>query len=300
MPPLKSKPAAATQATAPTTTAPAPAKKGPVDMSSHFRTSDEAELEGAVIVHGTPGAGKTFFAASASEFFPDDMNDLGQGKIRDLEDMLWISVDDGATAGFKAAKIRVRELDLRALMGEKGVPTALDMVRKLVSTQKFKYVVLDTISQLDKYLGGYYAQIHADNPNTFSLYRDILARHRRLHQDLSLLEGQKIYLAHSKALMEASQATADQKNRAKAAAMAGADAIQVDITGQARNLYLASASLVVYLAATVAPGTGKREIKRIAYPYGGAGFEGKTRHQHILEYQEEPHLRHIFEKIQRG
>lgn len=300
MPPLKSVPKSA-PATTPAPAAAVPAKKPPLDLSAVLRSSDDAELEGDIVIHGPPKHGKTFLAASASEFFPEDMDELGSGKKFELDDMLWVSFDDGATAGFRGAGLKVRELSFRPLLAQKPLPDALDLlaalVKKAFAAHPVKYIVGDTISMLDRMLVDYYATLHESSENTFAMWKDVLRRHMRFRAAMSAIPAEKIYNFHSKAQLEASQKTPDQRARADAAKLPGGEAITPDISGQARTAYIGNSSLELTIKCLVAPGKGKREVRRVVYPYGSGGFEGSNRYHHVLEYEEEPHLRHIFEKI---
>src|SRR5512140_2250656 len=86
---------------------PAPAVKAPTLL---LDSADETLVNPVIVIHGPYGAGKTTCAASASEFFPDELTTKrvgAKGKLVELEDMVWLAFDNGALDGFRERGLRV-------------------------------------------------------------------------------------------------------------------------------------------------------------------------------------------------
>jgi hypothetical protein len=275
----------------------APVKgKAPVDMSQYLSSSAKHRAQGDIVIHAPPKNGKTFFAASASEAYPDELDPEAPAV---LEDMLWFSVDAGACAGFEEAGlecpnvINVNELiaDLGPIA---GVEAALKLAKQVkTSNPKIRYNVVDTVSQLDRYWTAHFGALRAGEENTYALFRDIFNAHKLFHSNVLRLGLRNIWLCHSKAVAEGN--TIQAKNSQRAQKVPGIDAIQPDITGQARTVYIGNASLELVILAKISP-KDRLKMRWTVYPYGGHGFEGSNRYHQSLELEEEANLRKILAK----
>lgn len=212
------------------------------------RSSDDLALERyRMTTHGGPGHGKTFFAATASEFWPKV---TPAAKKMALSDMLWVAFDAGAVVGFRELGIAIPNvIDVRWLMtpAKKGeekpyARTILDAINivvaaasEQVSNGDIKWVVVDTVSMLDKALNDYWEKncpsTKSGAKDKFAMYRCIQYSHRLFHEAMQLLDCHVHFLCHTKARIEAAPGEDDQKNRQKAAALPGDNDLIPDITG---------------------------------------------------------------------
>ncbi len=257
---------------------------------SYLTNTAEAPYSGTVTIHGPPGHGKTTFAASASEHF----------ESKDLKDMLFLQFDLGGLDGLKAKGYKVAFIDTRALMAEKGAVRgtfdALDILAKHTEQNKdLRYIVVDTISEMDKLWHEAIDKIEDDGR---ALYRQMLNNHIRFYNrviNISLKTAAKaIFIAHSKAKVLDQTATEGQKKTQTADKLPGGNDIQVDVTGQGHGIYTRNGSLVIAMQCRSIK--GKPDVY-VALPNGGGGFEGKNRFKGILNEEESPNLRAIFNKL---
>lgn len=296
--------AAATAATVSSKTT-AKASSGPIDFSGFLKSSSDTTLDGDILVHGPPGVGKTFFAGTASEFWPADLTVMK--KRCNLDDMLWLQIDAGATAGFAEAGIdlRGRVIDMSGAIAEygllKGMAGCLDLMDLALSTNPATFVVVDTISMLDKLIVEYYEartpiSERTGEPDGWWAFKQILIAHRRVHARLHNNKAKPIWLCHSKVQGEAVGKNSQLQREAKA--VPGGFDIIPEITGQARTLYVGNCSIEGVLKARVLPGP-KRVMQRFFYPFGVNASEGKTRFQKALKREEgpNPRLADLFARI---
>jgi hypothetical protein len=166
--------------------------------------------------------------------------------------MLWWSVDLGACDGLLGQQIEVPwHIDVRDLCEEfgpvKGVEYALQLTReRLLASPSIRYVVVDTVSELDK-LWQRALEAEMGDEDSRWLYRKLLSRHGRFHGDIHRAVGsaKPIFLAHSAAISEpAANAPQSQKMQQKAARLPGGAEIKLDVTGKGHDIYINNASFV--------------------------------------------------------
>jgi len=278
-------------------------KKRDPDVLSKFVLSNvDMPFDGDILIHGPPKVGKTFLAASASEFCPEV---LPAEKLVALEDMLWLQIDAGATDGFHEANLLLpdRVINVRKVIAEtgsveRGLMMALDVARMVLDKcPEIRYIVTDTLSAADKFICEHWdtnCPLSRTGEKIVQMgFGMVFNTHKRFYNRLSLLPCNLITLCHSRVLIDDGQNTQEAKKR-KAEGIPGSFDIVPDITGKARNLYVGNASLELVVMAKKNPRTGK--LMRTVAPYGANGFEGGTRFQ-VLEEEEPAHLGQIFQKI---
>lgn len=268
-------------------------------------SSDLVLTNSDFITHGPPGVGKTFFAATGSKFFPRTEEEINDGKKRHLSDILFLTADAGAVDGLSEMKLSVDVLSIKEAIEildvPKGITAILEEAKKICEAGKYSWVVTDTVSVLDKYITEYYDRFspktQKGDTDTLGMYRLIFNQHKRFHAALSKLPARKHYLFHSKFQGGQLQKNEDAIAKKKASTTTADTETFPEVTGQAKSLYVANASIEFVLQASVVPGKGKRKLTRWVKPFGGDGFEGKNRFERSLEEKEEPDLYKIIEKI---
>ena len=261
-----------------------------------------------VIIHGPPKVGKTWLAATASVHWP---REIPAKKKTVLSDLVHIQIDAGATDGFPSNNIELDVLDMRSAIEATGRPvnaaseTLKVLQDYLRSNKQVTTVIVDTISVYDKFLTEWWGR---NAPTTkdglvdkFAMYAAIADSHKRFHLGLTTMGKQIIYCCHSKALIEPSGKDAQVRDAKlkREAASAVAASIVPDITGAALNLYRADASL--QLVVGVRRGAGKKADRtRVVYPFGHDEFEGGSRFESALDFEEEPNLKAILDKCRQA
>lgn len=262
-----------------------------VDNSKYLTSSRSLRAAPEIVIHGPPGVGKTFAAATASVNWPSALP--SSDWVR-LYDMLWLPADAGALDGLTEAKIEVPLIDLRQMMIDlgplKGAFAAAELAVQAAKSPDLRIIVLDTVSTLDKVVQEHLHKNSGDDK--WMMYRELLNFHKRFHSYLRATGKQVITLAHSRALME--PVTTGDKNRQAAVQLPGLSSIVADITGQGHGIYINDASIVFAMRAQVVKG---QPTKRTLYPLGYAGFEAKNRFGLTLGHEEPADLGDIFRRI---
>lgn len=272
------------------------------DFSELLTTSEKTTFDGEVLLHGPPGVGKTFFAATISEFWPGELP--AKRKI-DLHDVLWMQTDAGGTAGFMEQRISVPLIDVRQAIAKygllKGLNACMDLLGDYMAKVGPKYIVVDTISVLDKYIKDYYDQRIPVNDrgkeDSYWSYKQILALHIRWRNRLLESGARIIWCCHSKGLGDLST-NKDAAIKREAKAVPGGFDIVPDITGQSGALYTANASIQGVIKSRLVPGK-ERIVQRFFYPFGVNAHEGKSRFMRALKKEEgpNPNLREMYARV---
>lgn len=263
------------------------------DLTKFTGSSDQAR-PGDILVQGPTKVGKTFLAATISEYYPEE---LPAKDWVDLKDLVWISWDAGATDGFRDEKLRVDVINPTDMIAEFGAPRTIlllpQIVRKYVQEGGKKWVVVDTVSMLDVYLLGHFT----DNPirnnkgevDTQAKFGAVLANHQAFYRGIRTTGASAIWLTHSKVTGDTSR----NERLALTEMTQHADPSDIipDITGKGAKVYTGNSSEQFVLLAKKIPGKkGGESLKRVLYPFGNGQFQGGTRFGRTRNFEEEPHL----------
>ncbi len=225
------------------------------------------------IVGAQPKTGKTFFAATGSDFFTTS---------KTLSDTYFLQFDPGGIRGLIEAGCTIPHLwDFSQAKEEdlvKELTAALDDVAKVGKDGALKLVVIDTISELAGR-----AEKHAQGiTKGQDSWNHVAAIHQRLVHTLARYPIHKVYLTHWKENFQDDTAK-------KAAGVAGDSDIVIAVAGRGANAYLQSADVIGQL---LKPPSGERIFKA----HGGKGYQGGSRLECLGE-REPADLAAIIEKI---
>ena len=205
---------------------------------SNVTSNKERPFYRRVAIHGKPKAGKTTAALGLAENMQTHMKRFAMTKAQ-LEkekwvkaDVLWLSADANATAGARARKIEVPEINLQGLIAEAPVGEVLEILEECyediathVAKAKPQLIVVDTASAVDKPLLRYWEnnapRTKTGSRDSFAIWRSMIADHERLHTVVSGMSCDVVILMHSKPRSESE--SADKKARAQAIAGQMAD-----------------------------------------------------------------------------
>lgn len=225
-----------------------------------------------ILILGSPGAGKTTLAATASQFIPEK---LPAEKPVALDDVVFVSCDEGATDGLEALGLSVKVVDFNAIDRDVKNPTqSMDIALDLARTSGASICVWDTVSKFDMLLASWLNQPEnrglwtgqGGGEDKFALFRYVLATHQVLMSKFRQFTGLRIALFHAKAMIDdLSASTAQQKERVerqdKAQGVGGMASLVLDVTGRARDLWTRDASLILGVRQVEVPGKGiQREV----------------------------------------
>lgn len=264
-----------------------------------------------IIVHGPRGAGKTRLAATASKYWPGK---VPAAKPVHLKDMLWLSMDAGATDTMGELGVDADCMELTGLLNDQRLwkdagwvqrPTMLQVLN-LMTQEAIDFcqgdpdrtVVVDTISTMDRHLNTYAKERTVNSTNKYAKYNVMLEVHSQFHERLKFGCRRIIYLCHSKAMSE--DANTAQKKKNLATKSPGLPDIIPSITGQGADVYINDASLELSILANSRLNGNKKGIERTVYPLQNLGFEAKSRFELSLNQEEKPHLGKIFNKIRKN
>jgi hypothetical protein len=267
----------------------------------------------AINIVGSPKSGKTWLAASMSEFYGKPGT---KENPTELSDMLWVPFDSDATVGLesvgysipriqfedKKETIEVWHLDTDMLI--KSLDLIADQVKARVEQGGLKAIVFDTVTNWVTSMEGHYSKQLEDKPDkNRSIYNSILAVGKRFYNQVQSLPCHKIWCMHLKELA-AMDAKVEEKIRrqAKTTGMPGDWSAIMDVAGQLKKVFRADTSLQLPIVSIPVgkPGAPRYEVRRNVYPHGcieWGGIEGTNRFQHLLNYKEPADLRHIMKKI---
>lgn len=262
-------------------------------------------------IHGPPGHGKTWFAATASKDFPETPSPTKPTK---LTDVLWLAADSGATAGLAEAGIEIDQIDVRDLiaMHEGNMVAACSALVNLVVRLggREKVVVLDTASQLDIAWQAFYLdekrqpRTRTGDFDTQKFYALIRSAWLTLHNGLHQAAPRLIYTFHTKNVVEpgerdASQAAETLRNTVKAGALPGDVSLTIAMTGQARDMMIREATAILRVAAAPDTRNPGKFIRR-AYSSVQDGFAAKNRWQGSIPAVADAHLGKLLEGVRKA
>lgn len=246
---------------------------------------------------GPPGQGKTTCAVSVSEGYAKG----------DCSDTLLIAFDLDATVGLQARGINVPVFNFAGIddftVLQKEIEDACKQIAVRVKAGQTKNVIIDTVSQFDKVLLGYFQPTARDN---FDLYGSVGRWHQwlLLRQLLPLaLSGARLIVTfqprHKFILGENEKAKKEKELQSSRNKAAGIDAEVDKLLGVSGNvaceLYRAQISLLAAVAKTRKPGGYDYWLYTDGSPLG---FESKNRFQELLEPREPADLLAVYRKIE--
>jgi hypothetical protein len=302
------KPAAKAKAktkAAPKKDAPKKPKKEPEDPALFWSDEDDEQQE-AIIILGEICAGKTYCAATASDFFPKS---LPSKKWVDLDDMFWFQTDRKATAGFKGDRLRVRTFDILRFMTfpdiyeaegfntqpswaqavEVGIRKAHEFADRCFAEGLRPKIVVDTLTGFDveqfnhakqeaeriEAEGGRHNQYRA-----FAIHGDW---HQRFFSDLIASGADCIFCSHQRAAWRGSSLGEKDKNVTVRVAGMEAEFVPDLIGNIAPKLYKRHTSLQLIMRAYKVKERGVNRIKReILIGVNDYGGEAKNRYERAL------------------
>ena len=314
-------------------TSPAKTWRGKRQYSERVADSlveDSADLPlGAVVIFGAPEAGKTSLAASASAYFPKDLEAHLAARAKQkpeertfikLEDMLWIQYDDGATEALKDLGLTAPTIRWSKAFDKQEDPTKapdLSSAKSFRAAQaaimaeirriKPKFVVWDTMSTMNDILETYQRErlsaLHSGN--TQRMYGSIAAENMNLAAAYARFEAigvQNIYLFHGQAdtsdLIDATakggmEALQKAQRQTKADGEIGKADIVLKAVGKARDIYVNNVSYIFNLRCKQDEKT-KKDIRTL-HTRKDSGILGKSRGINRLPAEiPDPHLGRIF------
>jgi len=236
-------------------------------------TSDTLTLKHILaIVFAPPDRSKTFSSLTLSAKCPADLTHVRPKVLPkrtpvELDDLLWLAFDRGATTGMAQQGVRVPMLDLSAVPAadlQKELTATQQLVEKRVRSGQTTSLVFDTLSALDRQILYYNGVVRG--LTGYDLYRAVLQDHMRFAAPFRTLPCDQIVLCHAKAV------SADDTSAKRRVAAAGAGDIIPEITGQALNYYRGDATFTFSIQRKPDP-QGTAYFFRNAHP----SFEGKTR-----------------------
>lgn len=269
------------------------------NIDTYLSRGTTAGLRGDIAIHAPPAFGKSFLAATASQFWPG-AEALGTRAVS-LDDVVWCAVDRGAVDGLLVQRVEIPYLiDVRGLCEDfgagKGTEHANSLVRSCVDAHPdIRLVVWDTVSELDKvWQVGLEGEGGSDDSQW--LFRKLLARHRSHYSAAhKAAAGRRIvWLAHSVALQEGRKdAPKSFEAGRRATRLPGGAEIKLDATGQGHHLYINNASLVATIV--LEEQKGRAPVRWMSS--GGTTFETKNRLQGLIGEKEPFDLRGVFQRV---
>lgn len=276
-----------------------PSEAKAAEETSYLISSDEEALHGGIAIYGPRRCGKSHTACTVSEFYPEDEAELGT-KHFELADLAWVPFDAGATAFMPAWKLRCPNVvDVIRLIKDNdpqtGALKAIDVLAKTDAT----WLVMDTVSMLDKYLSDWAATKVNDDEKGWEIYRHMLNAHKRIYVHAMETGKRCLFLCHSKALSDIQGTGAAAKNatNTRKASYAVAPEVVPDITGQSATVYLGNCAAQLVVQVKIDPQTKAK--KRQIYLGNVQGFEGGSRWEAIFGPNEavEPNLKKLLARV---
>lgn len=271
-------------------------------------------------IHGGIGCGKSFLAATISQFWPGNIAERtkGTGKKVVLEDIFWFIIDSNAIAGFSIIGVECPSYNLQKVMGIEAEwkkvgfarkPSLIEAVNKYGTLLKdrvakglTRFAVVDTVTGLDGSLINYHRKMVENDAslsgNKFALWQLNYAAHQLFHDTLKFSGVNILYCMHSKSVDEE---TIQAKKKNQTVLMAGGATFAPAISGQSAAVYKRDATMQLLVKASVIPGKKGHEAKsrKVITDISSDG-ETKQRYAGILPQEAEPNLRAMYATIRKA
>jgi len=259
------------------------------------------------MVYGPSGLGKTTVAATFSKHWPKSWPPK-KGVV--LKDMFWISVDGGATNSLGQFGVSIPEIALRDdLMSppKKGetktyVPDLINamahilkVAEEMVVNHGVECLVLDTASQLNNDICAYWDAPQRHPGPGPQYWGKVKNTEGRFFPNLMRLPCHLIILCHEKQIIDMGDDGA--KKRVKALTPVGPHEFLPAISGSALGDYVQNMDVALSLLGSQRLKT--KQFARKLHPLSAEGHMGKCRFQHLLDLEEEPDLRKLFNKLEK-
>jgi hypothetical protein len=267
---------------------PAPLKS--VHSLESYLGTDSTDTGILVIIHARPKAGKTTLAATASQFYTP-------GKPCDLEDMLFLVMDNDGLGALESKGIKVPSINVLKMWADmgftRGTRALLDGLPALLDKRGTNILCVDSLSSLDIEANAQYYDRAPEGVDHWTSFRQVLGEHRIFHSNIRRLGVDVIYNCHSKVVGEAETEVAKTKDRALRLAAGGN--IVPALTGQALSIYQRDQSFQgAIMVKKAVNGAG---LSRILCTVEQSGFEAGSRYEHLFETLIPCDMRAVFARI---
>jgi hypothetical protein len=238
---------------------------------------------------GPSNEGKTECAATASEFYKEERSEICQ-----LQDMIWLLLDNDGLSAFKKRNLDVDFIDLTNVPLEEFeviLLKSISYVNDLLKSGEKKTVVIDSLSTVDCLIQ---ARLKAEYEGSkFGYWDAVLAAHMKIFTALKSLEGNLIAVVHVIPVNVFGEGDAKKAAEAKLQAQGLKEGdLKFDIAGKSYNFYKNNFSEIWPIRAY---GQAPKRTFTL-HPYGIAGIEAKTK-QNCFNKEEPANLQKLFEKI---
>lgn len=227
------------------------------------------------LLYGPPGSGKTVCAASISEFFPDELPAAQPTLVRDV---YYLQFDPDGMQSLLSLRLDAPGRDLSACTTKetlgRGLIEAVMEIKEGIKEGIIKAVVVDTLTAFDSVLLSIGKKDFPSTADQARMYGWILQEQMQFGTLLKQLPIHLITTCHSKFVFNPSKDDTGFEMRKRAFSLPGQSDIVPELTGRGANYWKGVASNVWPLISYRQKGQKPRFT---VLPYGGKGFEGKSR-----------------------
>jgi hypothetical protein len=245
------------------------------------------------ILEGPSTQGKTVCAATASQFSPDE---LPAKEYTFLKDTVFLQIDSGGVTSLKGLNLDAYVYDLSLYTNFKELlpawNAAIKEITEGVKAGDIKFVVLDTITALDKIVVNEMRKVYDQGDNR--IWNAILAKHMDFAFALKSLPCTIIVNCHTKFagnFMSDKPETPEQQAKKRANSMPGRFDISLALTPSAADYWKTQKN---GMFAVYAIQEGK-SFRRVILTQPTRGFEVGHRFTGLNE-EEPAHLRKLLQK----
>lgn len=254
-------------------------------------------------VHGPPGSGKSFAAASLDPKFK-----LNNKRWVKLDNTIWVPLDEGACSGLLEHKMEVAEVPVQTIWQEHGVVDGCDVILDFLydNVKPSTNVVIDTLTSLDQEIMDHYdsdehcPRTTSGKRDSFALQRRVVALHNLFKRGLFGLNCNLVVLMHSKPLTDNSDT--DKKTRAQAPQGEHSPFAPDFYYHAARNIYRRHCDVIQVANVRKIKVQGKPPKKQyvlLSDSMESDGFETKNRFQKYIKPVETRTLYEIYSDIEK-